>query len=323
MSFLSVPLMILRNTKKFFADLRKSVKLESKIKALFGANLAFFGIYGAIIGAFSSVFQSIASAIKLPLLFLLTLLITFPTLYIFNLLFGARQSIKQYFTLILSSTAIMSVLVLGFAPITILFMITSDHYQFFKLLNVTIFAISCIVGMKFFYTGMGAISQDTLPEADTDEDHRLAAGPKELIDEGDDDADQEKEEFGGDLVGPRNVVHAQEKPRYPNNGPLTSSSTDVLELEEEVDLGQLDEQSLIELERSKAMAESRSGDNALTRKKLLRTWIVLYAFVGSQLSWVMRPFFGAPGEDFDFIRDLDGNFFTNIIDAIARILGFK
>jgi hypothetical protein len=36
---------------------------------------------------------------------------------------------------------------------------------------------------------------------------------------------------------------------------------------------------------------------------LLRTWIVLYAFVGIQMGWNLRPFLGAPSEPVRFFRE--------------------
>jgi hypothetical protein len=36
---------------------------------------------------------------------------------------------------------------------------------------------------------------------------------------------------------------------------------------------------------------------------LLRAWLVLYAFVGIQMAWVLRPFVGAPGLPVQFFRE--------------------
>jgi hypothetical protein len=38
-------------------------------------------------------------------------------------------------------------------------------------------------------------------------------------------------------------------------------------------------------------------------RKLLRMWLLTYAFVGVQLAWVMRPFVGDPGRPTQFFRD--------------------
>jgi hypothetical protein len=51
-------------------------------------------------------------------------------------------------------------------------------------------------------------------------------------------------------------------------------------------------------------------------------WMFLYAFVGSQLAWTIRPFIGAPSIEFELFRQLGGNFYTNIVASIGEILGF-
>ena len=35
----------------------------------------------------------------------------------------------------------------------------------------------------------------------------------------------------------------------------------------------------------------------------MRTWLLLYAFVGIQTAWVLRPFIGYPGRPTQFFRD--------------------
>ena len=51
--------------------------------------------YGAVLGSFHSPLMALTSAVKLPLLFLITLAICLPTLYLFNLVFGAKLSVRQ------------------------------------------------------------------------------------------------------------------------------------------------------------------------------------------------------------------------------------
>lgn len=321
MEFLNVPMTVLRRTKRFFKEIRKKIQIKPKIKSLLSANAVFFAIYGCIIGAFSGLPQAMSSAVKLPLLFMLTLIVSFPTLYIINLLQGSRNTIGQYFALILGSTAVTSVLLLGFAPITILFMITSDHYQFFKILNVLLFTFAGFAGMKFFYRGVqsieespqnellteGSAAEEKQPQAIDNIDITDAAALDSAgeIDEADEDGkievaedsiraflpesrrDEEvyfDDDFDDDYDEDEDQGHVRNKPRYP----LTP-------------------------------AQKR----ALGRRRTLRVWVMLYGLVGSQLAWVLRPFFGAPGEEFEIFRTIDGNFFTNIIDALARIFGFK
>ena len=45
---------------------------------------------------------------------------------------------------------------------------------------------------------------------------------------------------------------------------------------------------------------------------LLYIWILLFGFVGTQLAWTLRPFFGRPGEEFALFRSIEGNFYAEI-----------
>lgn len=66
-----------------------------------------------------------------------------------------------------------------------------------------------------------------------------------------------------------------------------------------------------------------SGQNgASSRRMVLRLWMFLYAFVGSQLAWTIRPFIGAPTIPFELFRQLGGNFYTNIFASFGEIFGF-
>ena len=50
---------------------------------------------------------------------------------------------------------------------------------------------------------------------------------------------------------------------------------------------------------------------------LLRTWIILYAFVGIQMGWNLRPFIGAPDEPVRFFRE---GAWENAYVVVARML---
>ena len=50
-------------------------------------------------------------------------------------------------------------------------------------------------------------------------------------------------------------------------------------------------------------------------RALLRTWLVIYAFVGIQMAWLLRPFVGAPGSPVQFFRE---NSWGNAYVEVAR-----
>ena len=154
---------ILRARKEFFNEIRDNIDLQAKIRAMLISGITFLALYGAVIGSSHNILQALSSAIKLPMLFLLTSTICLPTLYFFNMLFGAKQSLSQNLALILTPITVTAALMFSFAPITLFFMLTTSDYQFFKLLNVVFFTIAGITGMWFLVQGMRIVSTSDEP----------------------------------------------------------------------------------------------------------------------------------------------------------------
>ncbi|NEP13692.1 MAG: actin-binding WH2 domain-containing protein [Symploca sp. SIO2C1] len=223
MKYFAILTNFLRDRSQFLDEISKDVRLEKKIVALLICSSVFFAIYGAIMGSFAGGLQILSSAIKLPALYLLTLIICLPTLYFFDIISGSKRTFSQYLALLLASMSIISVMLFGFAPVTLFFRISINDYVFFTLLNVAILAITGFIGINFFYKAMRSF---------TDQD--------------------------------------SEQVKY--------------------------------------------------RTSVVKGWLVLYAFVGSQLGWTLRPFFGEPSQPFQLFRNLESNFYVEVLKLIGRAL---
>lgn len=53
--------------------------------------------------------------------------------------------------------------------------------------------------------------------------------------------------------------------------------------------------------------------------QIIQVWSVIYMFVGTQLSWLLRPYIGNKGE-FAFFREIEGNFYIAVYKVIVNIL---
>ena len=54
---------------------------------------------------------------------------------------------------------------------------------------------------------------------------------------------------------------------------------------------------------------------------MLRTWIVIYVFVGIQMGWVLRPFIGNPRAPVQFFReDSWSNAYVVVLEMIWKVL---
>jgi hypothetical protein len=222
--YFRVLISLLQDREAFLEEISQEVRLNHKVISLLVCSSLFIAIYGGIIGAYHSWMQALSSAVKLPALYLITLLICLPTLYFSNIIFGSRRSFAQYFALVLTAVAVISVLLFSFAPITLFFLITTPNYQFVILLNVIILGLTGFIGVFYLY------------------------------------------------------------------------------------------------KNSKIVLE-QDNQGSQTREKIIRCWLFLYAFVGSQLGWTLRPFFGAPDSVFQLFREREGNFYLSILQSLGYFLG--
>ncbi|MTJ08881.1 MULTISPECIES: actin-binding WH2 domain-containing protein [unclassified Anabaena] len=216
----------LRERQGFLEEVRQGVRLPIKIISLLVCSSLFLAMYGGIIGASHSWMQALSSAVKLPALYLITLLICLPTLFFANIIFGSKRTFAQHFALVLTAISVTSVLLFSFAPITLFFLITTNNYQFLIVLNVIIFSLTGFIGVSSLYNAT-------------------------------------------------NVVLEQD------------------------------------------------DENSKTRKTIIQSWLFLYAFVGSQLGWTLRPFFGTPDSVFQLFREREGNFYLSVLQTLGYLLGIR
>ncbi|MCF2150944.1 actin-binding WH2 domain-containing protein [Desmonostoc muscorum LEGE 12446] len=224
--YFAVLIGFLRDRQGFLEEVRQGTRLPNKIISLLVCSSLFLAIYGGIIGAYHSWMQALSSAIKLPALYLITLLICIPTLYFANVIFGSKRTFAQHLALVLTAVSVTSVLLFSFAPITLFFLITTNNYQFLILLNVFIFGLTGFIGISSLYQATSLVLE-------------------------------------------------------------------------------------------------QDNEGSKTRQKILQFWLFLYAFVGSQLGWTLRPFFGTPGSAFELFREREGNFYLSVIKSISYLLGIR
>jgi hypothetical protein len=246
--------------------------------------------------------MALTAAVKLPLLFLVTLAICLPTLYLFNLVFGARLSVRQSLALVMVALTVTAMLAVAFAPISLFFLITAPDYSFFKLLNVAILALSALVGLRFLTGGMRVLN-----------DHGLLAPAKF----------GSEETPGAPIpVSPAPVpVPAPPAASVPAPAPVPApvaaaggnggTATLVAPAAIQVPPGYT-------LQPVRQMQPRPVRQPAPPSMTLLYVWILLFGFVGTQLAWTLRPFFGSPGMKFSLYRDIDGNFYAEIFRTIGH-----
>ncbi|HEY9351459.1 MAG TPA: hypothetical protein VIP75_12265 [Acidothermales bacterium] len=248
--------------------------------------------YGAVLGASNGWLQALVSTLKLPVLFLVTLAICLPTLYLFNLVFGARLSVLQACALIMVAITVTAVLTFAFAPISLFFLITARSYEFFKLLNVAILILTALVGLRFLTSGMRALNEHVVVES-TLTNQVVVPVPltqRELVSATVGGAAEPATTNGDAPTDPQKQNPNQNRLPVPAPGD------------------------------AKAMAPQPAASERPASMILLYIWIVLFGFVGTQLAWTLRPFFGSPGAPFELFRDIDGTFYGDILSTLSSLL---
>lgn len=206
---------------------------------------------GAVVTPQGSWMQLLASALKFPLLFFLTLIVTFPSLYVFNALIGSRLSMTSVLKLLIASMAVILAVLASLGPIVIFFSFCTTSYHFMLLLNVLMCTIGGFLGLAFLLQTL----------------HRI-------------------------------VLVQEQAAGFPLPSPPPGS----------------------EMAAEPLSTIGRIGPTPRKVKSVFRIWILVFALVGAQMSWVLRPFVGNPYLPFEWFRQRESNFFFAVGQALLNLL---
>ena len=213
---------LLKDRERFFSEVADNVGIRAKLKFLFITMVTLAAFYGATVGLYQGGWQIVSAALKIPFVFIVTLLVTLPLFYIVQLLLGSRLGLWQVLALVLSALTLTSIILAAAAPISLFFLLTGGSYYFLHLLHIAVFGFAGFFGMFTLHTGL--------------------------------------------------TVLCESKGVYPRLG-----------------IG------------------------------ILRLWVLIFAFVGIQLAWHLRPYVGKRGEDFAVRKQYEGNFYSAVTFAVGKL----
>jgi len=140
---------------------------------------AFMGLV-AVLGPVANFEQLLATTLKVPLLFLLTLVVTFPSLYVVSALFDSRLRYGETLRLLLIAITANLALLASLGPVTGFFTLSTDSYHFMMLLNVLFFGVSGLVGLGFLRRTLeGVFGAGTPDEPDKPAEPSVQTGSKD------------------------------------------------------------------------------------------------------------------------------------------------
>lgn len=263
------------------------------------------GSYAVVRGGTDGLMQMLASAVKLPLLFVLTLLVTFPSLYVFNALVGSRLTWESVLRLLVAANGVILAVFASLGPIIVFFGLSTTSYPFMKTLNVLAAGIGGVLGLAFLLRTLHRlILMQELADQDNTSDLHIETpdDPPAQADDNEDDAASTEE--GGHTPSDETA-----------DTPEADGSTPASRVQDFI-------QTRHEEPRDPAGALDKL-DTAMPDKArtVFRVWVVVYAIVGAQMGWVLRPFIGAPGMEFTLFRNRESNFFLDFFETIGRMIG--
>jgi hypothetical protein len=204
--------------------------------------------------------QLLATALKVPALFYLTLLVTFPSLYVFNALVGSRLTLANVLKLLVASLAVNLAVLASLGPIVLFFSLTTTSYPFIQLLNVAVFSVAGVLGLIFL--------RQTL--------HRLTT------------------------VGTTSLLIPTDS--FEGAPPITDASNET---------GMMKAPSPLDMPAGETLGRHT--------RSVFACWMVVFALVGAQMGWVLRPFIGSPHLPFTWFRERKSNFFEAVLNALEGL----
>ena len=279
---------VLRGEATRVEDLREG-RLEVPARGLALAAILLGMFYGACMGSYGIAvakegawLQIVSSMLKVPLLFVLTLLVTFPSLYVFNALVGSRLSLVSMLRLLVAGIAVMLALLASFGTIVAFFGFTSTSYDFMKVLNVIVFAVSGVLGLSFLLQTLHRLS---VSMEFAEWSGRQAPAPVE--------AEPAEEAFGP--VGDPPLAPGEPQKSRPWNAAKLPRRPGALDRAEGEQIG-------------------------ASVKSIFRIWVLVFGLVGAQMSWILRPFIGSyDGGEFVWFRPRGGNFFESVWNTLQHL----
>jgi hypothetical protein len=134
------------------------------LSMFYGLCMGLFAVFG---GRIPNFMQVLASMIKVPLVFYLTLLVTLPSLYVFNALVGSRLTPSGVVRLLVASLGVNVTVLASLGPIVAFFSVCTTSYRFMQLLNVVVFAVSGLFGLRFLLQTLHRLNLAAPPRAES------------------------------------------------------------------------------------------------------------------------------------------------------------
>lgn len=143
---------VLRQPRRVMYQLRQQSQ-GRLVAALLLIALACSLTYGLVVGTFSLGDQLWVAPVKIAGGLFVSALICLPSLYIFSCLSGSRARLVEVFGLLAGLLALLTVLLIGFAPVAWVFSQSTESVTAMGGLHLVFWLISTYFGLRFLHQG--------------------------------------------------------------------------------------------------------------------------------------------------------------------------
>lgn len=143
---------VLRQPRRVLFQLRQP-GAGGLLAGMFFVSLVCSLIYGAVVGSFSMGTQLWAAPVKLAGGLLVSAVICLPSLYIFACLSGSRARLSEICGHVAGLLLIMTLLLVGFAPVAWLFSQSTQSLTWMGALHIAFWLIATGFGIRFLHAG--------------------------------------------------------------------------------------------------------------------------------------------------------------------------
>jgi len=148
---------ILRQPRRVMFQLRQP-GAGRLIVSMVSASVVCCLIYGVVAGTFSGGPQLWVAPVKIALGLMISAMICLPSLYIFTCLSGSQARLAEICGLLAGLLLLMTVLLIGFAPVAWIFSQSTDSVAWMGALHLLFWFIATIFGLRFLEAGFSQSS---------------------------------------------------------------------------------------------------------------------------------------------------------------------
>lgn len=147
---------VLRQPRRIFNRIGETDGRSLALNLVFVSILGLLG-YGFVVGSFSGGQQLWAAPMKIAGGILISGLICLPSLYIFSCLAGSKASLQQVIGLVAGLMAIMTFLLIGFAPVAWVFSQSTESIPMMGFLHLAFWSVAMYFAVAFFKAGFQTV----------------------------------------------------------------------------------------------------------------------------------------------------------------------